>query len=145
MARLFTDSFDHYDTAHLSNKWSDLGTTGQSIVSGVTGATNNCLRIPVNCYSLVKNFPASYSTLTFGARYRVDAMGFPSRVVSFNDTGFPQLVLCFQNSGQASACIGSIGVGDDGVTTSAAGASGGKVRLLASRRVCTARFWVRPA
>jgi hypothetical protein len=118
MARLFTDSFDHYDSSRLLDKWSNQIGYSQSIISGVAGATNNCLRVPGNS-RIYKNLATSYSTLTFGSRFRVDNLQTFNEVVEFFDSGIVQTVIAVDVAGGIQAWLGpgSYGIGGfDGST-----------------------------
>lgn len=116
MAGLFGDSFDHYDTAHVVPKWSAQtgGVAGdQGIVGGVLGMTNNCLRQRPNSNNgnitlTIKNLPASYGTLYFGTRWKIDTIQGPSwmEVVRFGDAGTVQTSISVTAAGQVQAWLG---------------------------------------
>jgi hypothetical protein len=63
MSLLFFDSFDHYDTAHLGDKYDAIGGTPQIVTGG--RCSTNCLRLDAD-ESVVKGVAATGSTVIVG-------------------------------------------------------------------------------
>lgn len=103
MALLFCDGFDHYDTAHLSEKWdaaiSTIGNT--TLVSSPgrnTGHTyNGFLSLP-NGNMLLKAFPNS-TTLTAGFAFNPSSR-VAQEICSFGDQSVNQVAMYLTSSGQ---------------------------------------------
>jgi hypothetical protein len=74
MARLFSDTCgDHYDIGTILDWWSSTNGSGASVVSGLSGATNNCiLLVPYQSGDLYyrKNLPSSPTRLITGGRFQ---------------------------------------------------------------------------
>src|SRR3569833_1599877 len=98
MARLFTDSFDHYNTSQILNKWSYGNIAYTSIVSGMVGATGSCICVS-NGQTVVKNVGLNATTLSCGARVRIDNMTWMFPLVVFGDAGTTQLLVTSNAAG----------------------------------------------
>lgn len=69
MALLFMDGFDHYGTAELLNKWSNVGGTGTALISTSNGRRGGGALYIQNAHTLVKYFPTASDTVIVGCAY----------------------------------------------------------------------------
>ena len=115
MTLKFMDSFDHYATANLLQKW----TYTYGDVTIVTGGrfTTNCMRIAGNAYAK-KTLGVNASTLTVGF------------AVNFGSVGGGQIVIDFLDANERQMCVtGSI---ISGLFNICRGAGGEAVTILAT-------------
>ncbi len=72
MAIIFMDSFSHYSTAQITNKWS---LNYSCAISPSGGKRQGAMSIPRNNAKVVKNLGVSYSALNLGFAYNCSTLG----------------------------------------------------------------------
>lgn len=102
MALLFFDSFDHYQTAQVTAKWTTItATPGPSIVAGVGRCGSQALRPATNFFQdLIKGIPFGSTTITVGlaVNYFISLFG-PIELVRVEDGVTWHLLLSRGNDG----------------------------------------------
>jgi hypothetical protein len=85
---LFMDSFDHYDAAHVSLKYSFANTASSGTIGPVTGGRNGINALYMPDYSQCGlNFSGYHTTLTVGAAQKTGILGVNLFTIG-NDTGW---------------------------------------------------------
>ena len=83
MALLFMDSFDHYVTADIVEKWTSVGSNTIIPTGGRRGS--GCLRGPGGAGTALKGVPASGNIGIVGFAYKTTALGSLQRFTGFHD------------------------------------------------------------
>lgn len=97
MALLFIDSFDHYSTSELANKWT---TTGSSTINAVNMRTGiGCLGATSGNTGPSKTLPGNYKTLFVGAAFKISGASSGIGIIALSDSGTVQTDLRLNLSG----------------------------------------------
>lgn len=98
MAFLWTDSFDHYDTALISAKYATIGGS-PTIVSGGGRRGSQCIRFPNATATITTAITPSGTTIVCGASVKLATLAAQTELFSVMDGATVQMSVCVKTDG----------------------------------------------